>query len=90
MQVETLNLFQQFLLVLMKLRLDLFDNDLAYRFRTSQATVSRYFNKWIDIMFVRFQPLVNGAREQIRGQCHQNSLRQSVNDSFNRLLRDLL
>ena len=51
----------------MKLRLDLFDNDLAYRFRTSQATVSRYFNKWIDIMFVRFQPLVKWpAREQIR------------------------
>ena len=64
---QSLPLFQQFLLVLMKLRLDLFDNDLAYRFRTSQATVSRYFNKWIDIMFVRFQPLVKWpAREQIR------------------------
>ena len=50
--------FQQFLLVLMKLRLNLFDSDLAYRFRISQATVSRYFSKWIDIMFDRLKFLV--------------------------------
>ena len=50
--------FQQFLLVLMKLRLNLFDSDLAYRFRISQATVSTYFSKWKDIMFVRLKSLV--------------------------------
>ena len=32
--------FQQFLLVLMKLWLNLFDKDLAYRFGISQASVS--------------------------------------------------
>ena len=38
--------FQQFLLVLMKLHLNLFDSDLAYRFRISQATVSRSLLRW--------------------------------------------
>ena len=50
--------FQQFLLVLMKLRLNLGDQDLAYRFNISQPTVSRYFNKWIDILYVRLKPLI--------------------------------
>ena len=44
---------EQFLLVLMRLRLNLSEQDLAYRFNISQATVSNYFNKWIDVMFVR-------------------------------------
>ena len=64
---QSLPLLQQFLLVLMKLRLSLYDNDLAYRFGISQSTVSRYVNKWIDIMFVRFQPLIKWpTRDQIR------------------------
>ena len=50
--------FQQFLIVLMKLRLNLFDKDLAYCFGISQPSVSRFFRKWIDIMFLRVQPLV--------------------------------
>lgn len=64
---QSLPLLQQFLLVLMKLRLSLYDNDLAYRFGISQSTVSRYINKWIDIMFVRFQPLITWpTRDQVR------------------------
>ena len=38
--------FQQFLIVLMKLRLG---SRFAYGFAVSQFTVSRYFNKWLDI-----------------------------------------
>ena len=39
--------FQQLLLVLMKLRLNLEEQDLAYRFSVSQSTVSRVFRKWM-------------------------------------------
>ena len=39
--------FQQILLVLMKLRLNLEEQDLAYRFSVSQSTVSRVFRKWM-------------------------------------------
>ena len=59
--------FQQFLIVLMKLRLNLFDKDLAYRFGISQPSVSRYFRKWINIMFLRLQPLVKWpGREELQ------------------------
>ena len=34
----------------MKLRLDLSEEDIAYRFRISQSTVSRISGKWIKIM----------------------------------------
>ena len=54
---RSLTNFQQFLMVLIKLRLNLFDQDLPYRFGISQSTVSRYFKKWITITFVRLQPL---------------------------------
>ena len=54
-------------MVLIKLRLNLFDQDLAYRFGISQSTVSRYFKIWITIMFVRLQPLVKWpGREELQ------------------------
>ena len=45
-------------MVLMTLRLNLGAQDIAYRFGVSQSTVLRYFNKWINVMFVCLQPLV--------------------------------
>ena len=42
--------FQEIVLTLMKLRLDLSEEDIAYRFQISQSTVSRIFGKWINIM----------------------------------------
>ena len=45
------SLFEQLVLVLMKLRLNLGDQDLAYRFQIGQATVSRYFNSWLDVLY---------------------------------------
>ena len=47
-------------MVLMTLRLNLGAQDIAYRFGVSQSTVLRYFNKWINVMFVCLQPLVKG------------------------------
>ena len=43
--LKSLTNFQQFLIVLMKLRLNLFDKDLACTFGVSQSSVSSYFTK---------------------------------------------
>ena len=45
------SLFEQLVLVLMKLRLNLGERDLAYRFQIGQATVSRYFDQWLDVLY---------------------------------------
>lgn len=50
--------FQQFLMVLMKLRLNVADQDLGYRFGIHQSTVSRNFRKWIDVLHDRLNPLI--------------------------------
>ncbi|XP_077993128.1 uncharacterized protein LOC144447095 [Glandiceps talaboti] len=53
-----LSKFQEFILVLMRLRLNLQLQDLAYRFHISQSTASRIFTKWIDVMSVRLNFLI--------------------------------
>ena len=45
--------FDQYLLTLMKLRLNVGDKDLAFRFGISQASVSRYINKWLDVLSIK-------------------------------------
>ena len=55
----TLTLFQEFILVLMKLRLDVPFQDLAYRFDISLSTVSRIFLAWMIVMDMRLSPLIN-------------------------------
>ena len=42
-----LSVYESFIMTLMKLRLNLSNFDLAYRFCVSQATVGRTINKWI-------------------------------------------
>ena len=49
---------KQFLIVLMKLRLNVDNELLATLFHVHECTVSRYFEKWIDVMFERMKPLV--------------------------------
>ena len=51
--------FQQFLIVLMKLHLNLGDQDMAYRFGIHQSTISRYFNKWLDILYHKLSVFVS-------------------------------
>lgn len=46
-------LLEQFILTLMKLRLNLGKMDLAYRFQLSKETVRHYFEKFIIVMHVR-------------------------------------
>ena len=45
-------------MVLMKLRLNLTNQDIAYRFGVHQSSVSRNFRKWIDVMYIRLKPLI--------------------------------
>ena len=55
---STLPKFQLFLMVLMKLCLNLGDQYLAYCFNIHNSTVSRNFKKWIDVMYLRLKPLI--------------------------------
>ena len=57
--------FQQFLLVLMKLCLNLGNQDLAYRFGVHQSTVSRYFNRWLDILYTKLSAFVSWPERQV-------------------------
>ena len=50
--------FREFIITLMKLRLSLFDQDLAYRFGVHQSTISRIFHRWLNLMYIRLKPLV--------------------------------
>ena len=53
-----LSKFQEFIMVLMKLRLNVPHQDLAYRFGVSRFVVSRVFNSWIEVMDIRLSPLI--------------------------------
>ena len=53
------SLFDQYLLTLVKLRLNTGDTDLACRFGISQSSVSRYIHKWVDILYTRLSFLVH-------------------------------
>ena len=53
------SLFDQYLVTLVKLRLNTGDVDLAFRFGISQTTVSRYIHKWVDILYNRLQFLIH-------------------------------
>ena len=47
---STMTKLQEFCIVLMKLRLNLLEQDVAYRFGINQPTVSRIFEKWLLVM----------------------------------------
>ena len=50
--------FLEFIITLMKIKLNCPFQDLAYRFGVSVSTVSRILDKWIDIMSTRLQFLI--------------------------------
>ena len=56
--LEKLTIFQQFILVLMKLRLNLTNQDLGYRFAVSESTAVKIIHKWIQLMYVRLKPVI--------------------------------
>ena len=54
-----LSKFQEFILVLMKLRLNVPLQDLAYHFGISLSTVSRIFAHWLLVLDTRLAPLIH-------------------------------
>ena len=58
-RTKTLSLFQKFVMVLIKLRLNVPNLDLAYRFEVSLSTVSRVFKAWMEVLDVRLSPLIS-------------------------------
>ena len=65
-RTKILTPFQEFVMVLMKLRLNVPQQDLAYRFDVSQPTVSRIFWSWMIVMDARLSPLLKWPeREEI-------------------------
>ncbi len=53
-----LSIFESIVMFLMKLRLNLMDEDIAFRFGVHQSTVSRNFHKILDIMNARLTHLI--------------------------------
>ena len=54
-----LNKFQEFIMVLIKLRLNVPQHDIAYRFNVSRSVVSRVFSAWLIAMDIRLSPLIS-------------------------------
>ena len=52
-----LTLEEEFLIVMMRLKVGLFQKDLAHRFGISEATVSRLFTSWINLMYLELKDL---------------------------------
>ena len=55
-----LNKFQEFAMVLIKLRLNVPQQDIASRFYVSRSVVSRVFDAWLIVMDIRLSPLSLG------------------------------
>ena len=66
--------FQEFVLTLMKLRLNSSSQDLAYRFNVSFPTVSRILLKWLTVLDVASKPLILWPDRE--------SLRKTMPESF--------
>ena len=58
-RTQSLNRFQEFIILLIKLRLNVFFQEFAYRFVVSISTVSRIFSSWMVVMDSRLSPLVS-------------------------------
>ena len=66
----TLNRFQENVMVLMKLRLNVPFQDLAYRFEFSLSSVSRIFTPWIIAMDLRLSCFIHRPDRGQLSQCH--------------------
>ena len=79
---QLLTPFQDFVMTIMKLKLNMPFEDLAYRFNVSVPTVSRTFQAWMIVMDVRLQPFIKWPdREALwrtMPQCFQQSFGKKV------------
>ena len=83
-KTQSLDRFQELVMVLMKLRLNVSYQDLAYRFMVSLSTVSRIFSSWMIVMDTRLSSLVFWPeREQLwrtMPMCFQYAFGKKVSD----------
>ena len=81
-RTQSLDRFQEMVMVLMKLRLNVPFQDLAYRFMVSLSTVSRIFSSWMPVMDTRLSSLVSWPeREQLwktMPMCFQHAFGKKV------------
>ena len=54
---RSLSPLEEVFLILVRLRLGLFEQDIAYRFGISQSTVSRIFCTWINLLYVQLKEI---------------------------------
>ena len=64
----SLSFHDELLLVLMKLRLNLLTADLAYRCGISIGLVSKIFQKWLEVMYVRMRFLITWPSREVLQQ----------------------
>ena len=57
---RSLSPMDEFFLTLVRLRLGLLEDDIAYRFGVSQSTVSRIFTSWINFMYLQLKQIPLG------------------------------
>ena len=62
---RAMTIFEEFVLTLLRLRLGLFQKDLADRFNVSETTVSVVFNTWIRFIRIELEPLICLPRKEI-------------------------
>ena len=77
-EIKILSRFHQVLLTLMRMRLNLHNQDLAYRFGVHPSTVSRTFHNVLGILYMKMVPLLVfwPEREQLKQSmpmCFRNS-----------------
>ena len=65
---RTLTTFQEFVLVLMRLRLGLFERDLAHRFAISESTVSVIVTTWIRFLGLELELILIPPRDVLKAK----------------------
>lgn len=79
---QLLTRFEEFIMTIMKLKLNMPFEDLAYRFNVSVSTVSRTFQAWIIVMDCRLQPFIKWPEHEAlwhtMPQCFQQSFGKKV------------
>jgi len=64
------NKFQQLLVVLMKLRLNASNQDLAVKFHVSDTTISRVVQSVLEVLHVLLKPLIHWLdKDELKKQC---------------------
>ncbi|XP_014669650.1 PREDICTED: uncharacterized protein LOC106810726 isoform X2 [Priapulus caudatus] len=78
--VNSLTKFQELLLVLIRLRLNVPFQDLGYRFGVSRSTACRIFDKWIDVLSVRLEFLIVWPDRELLRKTMPNVFKQNFGE----------